>query len=105
MLVHRRSLQSFGLNCLAILSRAEHEIGQTVTQDGLFALVLIQGVQQSQCFVALLAKGAYRFAVGVVESGLRACQSGSKNALFAGDGDIRRGRSVSTSRVSEFRRV
>src|SRR5689334_10905642 len=90
LLVHVRSFEALGLYGLAVLPRTEHEIGHTVTQNGLAATTLVQGVQQRERLVALSAERPHRLSVDRIESRLSAGQCRSKNALLSGDGDIQR---------------
>ena len=89
-LVHGGSLQALGLDRLAILPGPEHKIGDTVVQNRLLPLGLVEGVQQSERLIALLAERPHGFPVDRVESGLRAGQGRRENAVLAGDRDIER---------------
>jgi len=89
-LVHGGSLQALGLDGLAILPRSEHKIGYAVVENRLFPLGLVEGVQQSESFVVLLAERPHGLAVQRVESGLSGGQARRENTPLAGDRDVER---------------
>ena len=89
-LLHRGSLQTLGLDRFAILPRSEHKIGQPITQNRLFPLILVEGIQKGQSLVALLAKRPHGFSVARVESRLSASESRRENTACPGNGDIER---------------
>src|SRR5579871_63559 len=88
LLVHAGRLQTLGLDRLSILARAEHQVCQTETQNGLFLLVLVQCVEQRDRLVALRAERPYGFSVECIESGLGAGKRWRKNVTLADDRDI-----------------
>ena len=61
LLVHGGSFEALGLDGLPVLPGAEHQIGQTVTQNGLLPLVLVQGIEQGEAPCRSPARAAARF--------------------------------------------
>ena len=54
--IHRRGLQTFRLNGFTVLPGPRYEIGETIAQNRLFALTLVQRVQQSNRFITLASQ-------------------------------------------------
>src|SRR6188508_3464717 len=85
---HRGRLQSLGLDGLAVLPRAEHEVAHVVAEDGLLLLTLVERVQQRERPVALLAERTHRLPCERVERGLGTRERRRQYAMLAGDGDV-----------------
>lgn len=60
-LVHSGGFESFGHNRFAILARAEYKVSQTVAQNRLLPLALVERLQQSEALIALRAERTYGF--------------------------------------------
>ena len=76
----RAKVVAFGLDCLPVVSGAKHEIRHVVIQDRLFALGIVQRIQEGEPFVVLLPQRAHCFTIGRIGAGLGSGQAGREYA-------------------------
>ena len=86
LVIHRRGLEPFGVDRLTVLPASKHLIRYTIVQSCLFALGLVEAIQQCEGLVVLLAQRTNGFSIQRVKRGLCSGQARRENAARARTG-------------------